>query len=76
MTNNKVRWADYVPPMLRMDGAPERLRLDGFVKLTVAGGDEGGDPEEGAFGLGVGEVGDGLAGGFGVGVGGVHCIGQ
>ena len=42
--------------------------------LAVAGGDEAGDPEEGALGFGVGEVGDGEAGGFGVGAGRVHGV--
>ena len=42
--------------------------------LAVAGGDEAGDPEEGAFGLGIGQVGDGEAGGLGA--GGVHGVGE
>jgi len=44
--------------------------------LSISGGDEAGDPEEGAFVVGVGEFGDGLAGGFGVGAGGVHGVGE
>ena len=51
-------------------------RWNRLADLAVAGGDEAGDPEEGALGVGVGQVGDGEAGGFGVGAGGVHGVGD
>ncbi len=50
------------------------MRMRTKSDLAVAGGDEAGDPEEGAFGFGVGQVGDAEAGGFGVGAGGVHGV--
>jgi hypothetical protein len=54
--NNMNRWGVKADDLHHTDKNAEGITA--VFLLAVAGGDEAGDPEEGSFGFGVGQVGD------------------